>query len=240
MDRGGEPGSRHAGHPPPALTPADARCPSRHGPGRSLAAAAGLAVALVVAGGPRWMWECDMTTSSAVGSDVQEAAHAHSWRVGFVLVAVVGTLWHFVYDLSGRSWLVGLVAPVNESVWEHTKLVSIPILGWAAWSARHHRRGGMVGRSPAPLAAVAAALAGSVVMVLGFYAYVGVLGAHQLALDIALFLISVWVAVRTLDLLERVGPAVPARLGTVLVVGLLAAVALLTIAPPDLPVFQAP
>jgi hypothetical protein len=180
-----------------------------------------------------------MSTSRAAGSDVQEA-HACSWRVGFVLVAVVGTLWHYVYDLSGSSWLVGLVAPVNESVWEHTKLVSVPILGWAVWSARHHGRGRMVGRSPAPLAAVAAALAGSVVMVLGFYAYVGVLGAHQLTVDIALFLVSVWVAVRTFDLLDQMGPTVPTWLGFALIVGLLAAQALLTIAPPDLPVFQAP
>ena len=180
-----------------------------------------------------------MSTSRADGSDVQEA-HARSWRVGFVLVAVVGTLWHYVYDLSGGSWLVGLVAPVNESVWEHTKLVSVPILGWAVWSARRPGRGRMVGPSPAPLAAVAAALAGSVVMVLGFYAYVGVLGAHQLPVDIALFLVSVWVAVRTLDLVEQVGPAVPTGLGIVLIAGLLAAGALLTIAPPDLPVFQAP
>ena len=180
-----------------------------------------------------------MSTSRAVGSEVQEA-HARSWRVGFVLVAVVGTLWHYVYDLSGASWLVGLVAPINESVWEHTKLVSVPILGWAVWSARHHGRGRMVGRSPAPLAAVTAALAGSVVMVLGSYAYVGVLGAHQLTVDIALFLVSVWVAVRTFDLLEEVGPAVPTWLGIVLIVGMLAVGALLTIAPPDLPVFQAP
>jgi hypothetical protein len=160
--------------------------------------------------------------------------------MGFVLVAVVGTAWHYVYDLSGDSWLIGLVAPVNESVWEHTKLVSVPILGWALWSAHRRGRGRTVGRSRAPLAAVAAALAGSVVMVVGFYAYVGVLGAHQLAMDIALFLLSVWVAVRTFDLLVQVGPAVPTWLGIVLVVGMLAVGALLTIAPPDLPVFQVP
>ena len=142
-------------------------------------------------------------------------------------------------DLGG-SWVVGLIAPVNESVWEHTKLVSIPILAWAWWSAPRPGRPGMVGRSPVPLAAVAAALAGSAVMVLGFYAYVAILGGHQLPVDIALFLVAVWVAVRVLDLLNRVGPTVPTWLGTVLVVGLVAVVALLTLAPPDWPVFRAP
>jgi hypothetical protein len=185
------------------------------------------------------MWECDMSTSMTAGPEVRDV-HAPSWRVGFVLVAVVGTLWHFVYDLSGGSWLVGLVAPVNESVWEHTKLISVPILAWAWWSTRHRDRAGTVGRSPVPLAAVAAALAGSAIVVAGFYAYVSVLGAHELLVDIALFLLAAWVAVRVLDRLVRVGPAVPTLLGVVLVVGLLAALALLTVAPPDWPMFQPP
>lgn len=180
-----------------------------------------------------------MSTSRAVGCEVQEV-RARSRRMSFAFVAVVGTLWHFVYDLSGGSWLVGLVAPVNESVWEHTKLVSVPILAWALWSARHRGRCRTAGRSPVPLAAVAAALAGSVVIVLGFYAYVGVLGADQFTMDITLFLVAAWVAVRTFDLLKQVGPAVPTWLGTALVVGLLAALALLTVAPPDWPMFRAP
>jgi hypothetical protein len=159
--------------------------------------------------------------------------------MGFAFVAVVGTLWHFVYDLSGGSWLVGLVAPVNESVWEHTKLVSVPVLGWAVWSARHHGRGRTGGRSPVALAAVAAALSGSVVIVVGFYAYRGVLGADQFVLDVALFLVAAWIAIWTFDLVIQVGPAPHPAMGIV-VVGLIAALALLTVAPPDWPMFQAP
>ena len=77
-------------------------------------------------------------------------------------------------------------------------------------------------------------------MLLGFYAYVAVLGGHQLPVDIALFLVAVWVAVRVRHHLNRVGPTVPTWLGIVLVVGLVAVVALLTLEPPDWPVFQAP
>ena len=36
-------------------------------------------------------------------------------------IVIAGTLLHFVYGWSGRNLLVGLVSPVNESVWEHTK-----------------------------------------------------------------------------------------------------------------------
>ncbi len=40
---------------------------------------------------------------------------------------VLGTLLHFAYDFFNKSFLVGLFTPVNESVWEHLKLVLIPI-----------------------------------------------------------------------------------------------------------------
>ena len=46
---------------------------------------------------------------------------------GFLLVAVTGTVLHFLYDLTGRSILASLVSAVNESVWEHMKLIFYPI-----------------------------------------------------------------------------------------------------------------
>ncbi|MGB7961933.1 MAG: DUF6512 family protein [Propionicimonas sp.] len=179
-----------------------------------------------------------MGATRAAGTKQQ--VRARSRRVGLAFVAVAGTFWHFVYDLSGGSALVGLVAPVNESVWEHTKLVSVPLLAWTLWSTRHTGRARSDGRSRAPVAVVTAALAGSAVIVVGFYAYVGVLGADQFVMDIALFLVAAWVAVWTFDLLMQVAPALPGSLGLLLVVGLLAALALLTVAPPDWPMFRAP
>jgi len=46
---------------------------------------------------------------------------------GFLFVAVTGTVLHFLYDLTGRSILASLVSAVNESVWEHMKLIFYPI-----------------------------------------------------------------------------------------------------------------
>ena len=44
----------------------------------------------------------------------------HRW--GSLFIIVVGFLLHYLYDWSGRSNLVAILAPVNESVWEHLKL----------------------------------------------------------------------------------------------------------------------
>lgn len=42
--------------------------------------------------------------------------------LGSLFIIVVGFLLHYLYDWSGRSNLVAILAPVNESVWEHLKL----------------------------------------------------------------------------------------------------------------------
>ena len=48
--------------------------------------------------------------------------------IGFFVVGILGTLFHFVYDWSGQMWFVGLFVPVNESTWEHMKLLFVFIL----------------------------------------------------------------------------------------------------------------
>lgn len=46
---------------------------------------------------------------------------------GFLFTAAAGTLLHFLYDWSGRSSLVGAFSAVNESTWEHMKLLFVPL-----------------------------------------------------------------------------------------------------------------
>lgn len=47
------------------------------------------------------------------------------------ILFILGTLDHFLYDLSNKNIIVGLISPVNESIWEHGKLVLLPtILFW--------------------------------------------------------------------------------------------------------------
>lgn len=47
--------------------------------------------------------------------------------IAFVAAALLGTVMHFVYGWFPHP-LVGLIAPVNESVWEHLKLLFWPFL----------------------------------------------------------------------------------------------------------------
>ena len=51
---------------------------------------------------------------------------------GFLFVGILGTLFHFVYDWCRQARLIGLFVPVNESTWEHMKLLFIPMLIYIA------------------------------------------------------------------------------------------------------------
>ncbi len=53
------------------------------------------------------------------------------WQlVGFAFVSLIGTLLHFLYDLTGYK-LTALFSAVNESTWEHMKLIFFPMLAFA-------------------------------------------------------------------------------------------------------------
>lgn len=40
----------------------------------------------------------------------------------FYSIVILGTFFHFFYDWSNHTVLLGAIFPVNESVWEHLKL----------------------------------------------------------------------------------------------------------------------
>ena len=55
------------------------------------------------------------------------------WQAaGFAVVSVGGTLLHFLYEWTGERVLVAPISGVNESTWEHMKLLYVPLLlfGW--------------------------------------------------------------------------------------------------------------
>lgn len=47
-----------------------------------------------------------------------------------ILISIIGTLSHFLYDISNHNKVVGLFCAVNESTWEHIKIALTPTLLW--------------------------------------------------------------------------------------------------------------
>lgn len=110
-----------------------------------------------------------------------------SWLIaGFIFTAVFGTLSHFFYDWSNENPLIGLISPVNESTWEHMKLVFFPVLLWSLPLPPH-----LSDKSPSLRPALLfGGLLGTLSIPVLFYTYSGILGYSITWIDILIFFIS--------------------------------------------------
>jgi len=107
--------------------------------------------------------------------------------VGMVFIVVVGTLLHFVLELSGHQPVVGVFSAVNESVWEHLKLGFWPALVWAFveyWAIKKSTNNFFLAKT------VGIYLTPIIIPIL-FYSYTSVLGESVLVIDILTFVVAV-------------------------------------------------
>ena len=102
-------------------------------------------------------------------------------------VAILGSLNHFLYDWTGGSSLAALFCPINESPWEHLKLLFFPFLfltlGTAALRRFRDRR--------FFYCRFLGVVCGMAFILVSFYTYTGIWGTHVLILDLLIFFLSV-------------------------------------------------
>ena len=162
------------------------------------------------------------------------------WEVaGLFFVLIWGNLFHFVFDWSGERAVVGAIAAVNESVWEHMKLLIVPWVLWSAVECLALRRSRI--RVPAPRAV--ALLLGIALIPVAYYSYVGISGSNVACVNILLFQVAVLLAFgiawRALDRGKLQGKGWSVCGGLVLA-SLLALAVFWTFDPPQLPLFIDP
>ncbi len=106
--------------------------------------------------------------------------------VGLVFGLIAGTVLHFVYKWSGYNDIVALFAPINESVWEHLKLLFFPFILYAA--AEYY----IIGNKYTGFftAKAFAAILGILSLLAMFYTYTAIAGKNFLFADITIFVIS--------------------------------------------------
>ena len=106
---------------------------------------------------------------------------------GIIVVSVMGTIAHFVYEWTGQNKLIGLFTAVNESTWEHMKLLFFPMLLYYVFVWLKVRK-----RAPEALPALLIAiLIGTCLIPVLFYTYTGILGFMITAANLAIYYVSV-------------------------------------------------
>lgn len=104
-----------------------------------------------------------------------------------VFVAVLGTILHFVFEWSGNNPLVGAVSAVNESTWEHLKLLYYPMLITITVGYFYFGKG-MKNFLCAKTIGMLIAMIFTVVI---FYTYTGVAGTNYAIINILIFYAAV-------------------------------------------------
>lgn len=109
------------------------------------------------------------------------------WRLaGVFAIIILGFPLHFLFDWTDRSAIVGLITPVNESVWEHLKLgywsvVLISLSEYFFIKPRIHNYF---------LAKTIGVLALELTIVLIYYGYTRILGRDIFWIDISSYVIG--------------------------------------------------
>ena len=155
------------------------------------------------------------------------------WQLAFLLTVLAGSALHFLYDIWPNP-LTAVLAPVNESVWEHLKLLYWPFLAAAFVLARgaDDARGRWCGLLAGLLAAPLLLLGAYYLLACGF-------GVHGLWLDLLLYVLAMGAGFFLAFRLQH--RALPGWLCGLFVIaaGVYgAALALFSFAPPELPIFR--
>ena len=160
------------------------------------------------------------------------------WQAaGFALVTFGGTILHFLYGWTGESILVAPVSGVNESTWEHMKLLFWPLFLFAVVQRLFFRD-----QENYWCVKLLGILLGLALIPVLFYTYNGVFGKSPDWVNIATFYISAllvflfeWWAFKQ-DLMQCKYPRL--AFAAICLIGVLFVV--FTFTPPQIPLFQDP
>ena len=107
--------------------------------------------------------------------------------ISTIFIMIVGTLLHFTFGWSNNNLLVGTFSAVNESTWEHLKLLFFPML--ISTIIGFSYKGKVI---PNYLCAkVLGIISAMFFVVIFFYTYVGIIGTNFAIVDIGSFFIAV-------------------------------------------------
>ncbi|MCY3413363.1 MAG: hypothetical protein INQ03_17115 [Candidatus Heimdallarchaeota archaeon] len=104
--------------------------------------------------------------------------------LGVPILIILGTLFHFMFQWTGFFLPTAWLFAVNESAWEHTKLVFFPMILYAIFTYPliKDEANNII------LAKIVHYYTGIVFIVGVYYGYSAILGDHYLPIDISLFI----------------------------------------------------
>ncbi|MEE0945429.1 MAG: DUF6512 family protein [Acutalibacteraceae bacterium] len=123
------------------------------------------------------------------------------WLIGGIIFSVaLGVLLHFVYEWSGENKIAGYFSAVNESTWEHLKLLFIPVLIFSIfeWLLRRKSDPKFL------LARTISLIIAMVFIVVTFYTVSGIVGKTDMpVINIGIFVVSVIITFLLTEIISK-------------------------------------
>ena len=150
---------------------------------------------------------------------------------------ILGTLLHFTYEWSGNNLFVGSFSAVNESIWEHLKLVFYPMLTamiieyfFVKKDVNNYIEAKTIGIFTAIF-----------FIIVSFYTYSGIIGTSIIVIDILIFILSIilgeYVAYRLMKRKDE-STVLTTSLSIIILLFLLLCFIIFTYVPPEVNLFR--
>ena len=123
--------------------------------------------------------------------NLKSLSSAEKWiLLGVPVLFIIGSIFHFIYEWTNNNFIIGLISPINESIFQHIKLVIIPIICW--WTLYYFFKGKREGISSKKwFTGAFASLITSIISIPAlYYLYTGASGKESLIIDILILFIS--------------------------------------------------
>ncbi len=164
---------------------------------------------------------------------------AQSFMIKSVLLLfIAGSLFHFLYDISGQNSLVGLFTPVNESVWEHMKMVLLPtILLWSLYYLINGKKQ-HIDKNRWFTGALVALLVSLLTIPMLYYFYTQAFGVELLWVDIGILFVANLLGQLLGVHVYRYAKGLPWGISVGILVTIVLLFMVFTVSPPHLPIFM--
>ncbi len=162
-----------------------------------------------------------------------------SWQyAGFIFTSIAGTLLHFAYDWSNQSILLAPFSAINESIWEHMKLLFFPMFVFAL--IENHFIGS--GYDHFWCVKLLGITLGLLLIPTMYYTYTGAFGIMLDFINIAIFFLAAAIVYSVETRLFENGHTCRISSRTAFMILCLIALSFVvfTFFPPQLPLFEAP
>ena len=111
--------------------------------------------------------------------------------IGFFVISILGVFMHFLFELSNRNLIIAAFSAVNESVWEHLKIIVLPTIIFSIFGYKYIED---INKKNFAKALFFQIISEMVIVSSVFYLYTFLIGKSVLAIDIFLFFLSIFIS----------------------------------------------